>query len=200
MQALKHLRQQFRGARRQMPETLRQQAQQQISTRLLSFDLFQSAQWVAGYLANDGEYDPAIFLAQARVEGKVTLLPQVIAPGQPMQFAPYDANTPMNPNRFGIPEPDIPPDQIVPPDQLDIVLMPLVAFDEHGTRLGMGGGFYDRSFAFKRASHENTRPLLIGVAFEQQKSEQDLPAREWDVRLDVVVTEACFYQWPQKHS
>ena len=193
MPDLKELRQHYRAARRQLAEPQRQQAQQQIDARLQSLSVYPSAQRIAGYWANDGEYDPAGFLALARAAGKTTLLPQVIGLGQPMLFAPYDATTPMTPNRFRIPEPDS--DQSVPAEQLDMVLMPLVAFDEQGARLGMGGGFYDRSFAFRRQRGLEQRPFLVGVAFEQQKSEHLLPVRDWDVRLDTVVTEVRIYQW-----
>ena len=77
------------------------------------------------------------------------------------------------------------------PDQLDLVLAPLVVFDENRNRIGMGGGFYDRSFAMRKAV-EVTEPVLIGVAHELQKVDEIIP-QEWDVRLDMVVTDQAIY-------
>lgn len=91
-------------------------------------------------------------------------------------------------NRFGIPEPDRNAKRL-PSRLLSVVLLPLVGFDSDGNRLGMGGGFYDRTFGY--AIHSSARrPRLIGVAYECQRSADGLPRRPWDVPLDGVVTEA----------
>jgi len=78
------------------------------------------------------------------------------------------------------------------PQQLDLVLAPLVVFDENCNRIGMGGGFYDRSFAFRKDS-QVTKPVLIGVAHDFQKVQQIVP-EDWDVRLDMIVTNKAIYK------
>ena len=101
---------------------------------------------------------------------------------------PYTKTTPMAVNYFGIPEPDITPRKRCPTRSLDVVLMPLVAFDESGNRLGMGGGFYDQTFSYKSRSGNVSKPFLIGVAYEFQRVDS-LPTNWWDISLDGIVTE-----------
>ena len=72
--------------------------------------------------------------------------------------------------------------------QLDIVLLPLLAFDDRGNRLGMGGGYYDRLFA-SRLHRKTKQPLRVGLAFDCQQAER-LPMQAWDVPLHAVVTES----------
>ena len=93
-------------------------------------------------------------------------------------------------NEFGIPEPLLRSRRVTAITRLDLVLTPLVGFDEQGNRLGMGGGFYDRSFAYLRQRQRWRKPHLLGVAFELQNCEQGLPHQQWDVPLDGVVTES----------
>jgi 5-formyltetrahydrofolate cyclo-ligase len=107
-----------------------------------------------------------------------------------LRFAPWKPGDALASNRFGIPEPDLSPASLLEADALSLVVMPLVGFDDRGNRLGMGGGWYDRSFAFR---HERgAPPYLVGAAFAIQQ----VPAFEaeaWDVRLDAVCTEQrCF--------
>ncbi|MCP1363185.1 5-formyltetrahydrofolate cyclo-ligase, partial [Halomonas sp. BBD45] len=106
-------------------------------------------------------------------------------------FVHYHADTPMVANRFGIREPHTRHGahraRQLPPWALDLVLLPLVGFDDDGNRMGMGGGFYDRSFAFVR--YRRPRPRLIGVAHDCQRVER-LPVASWDVPLDAIVSDA----------
>jgi 5-formyltetrahydrofolate cyclo-ligase len=94
-------------------------------------------------------------------------------------------------NKFRLPEPDVDEAEMLAPDELDLVLAPLVVFDSERNRIGMGGGFYDRSFAFRKRP-EILQPMLIGVAHELQKVERIVP-QEWDVRLDMIVTDQAVY-------
>ncbi len=104
-------------------------------------------------------------------------------------FAAYRDGDPLQPNRFGIPEPVVPFGQLRHPMQLDLVLTPLVAFDGQGNRLGMGGGFYDRSFAFLHHRNHWRRPHLLGTAHHFQQCTQPLPAQSWDVPLSGISTD-----------
>ena len=89
-------------------------------------------------------------------------------------------------NRFGIPEPDLSADSLLAPAEMALVVVPLLGFTRSGQRLGMGGGFYDRTFAFRR--ERAAPPWLVGAAYSFQELEQ-LKTEAWDVPMDAVVTE-----------
>ena len=155
--------------------------------------LFQRSKHIAFYLPNDGEIDPAPLLAKARAMGKKCYLP-VLSPTwhNRLWFAPYDKNTRLTLNSFRIAEPACNWRQMRPPWTLDLILTPLVAFDDQGNRLGMGGGFYDRTLAYLQQRQHWCKPRLIGVAHEFQKIKR-LDHQPWDVPLHGAVTEKNFY-------
>jgi 5-formyltetrahydrofolate cyclo-ligase len=99
---------------------------------------------------------------------------------------PFTADSQLTPNRFGILEPDHRAGHKMPPHLLDIVLLPLVGFDRHGGRLGMGGGFYDTTFAFHQG--KKTKPWLLGLAHSCQEVDE-LELAAWDIPLYGVVTD-----------
>ncbi|MGA7966548.1 MAG: 5-formyltetrahydrofolate cyclo-ligase [Gammaproteobacteria bacterium] len=146
---------------------------------------FHAAECVAAYAALAGELDPAPLINAAFEAGKTVYLPRVLD-AQRMEFVRWQTGDPLQPNRFGIPEPAPDATRILAPEALDLVLVPLLGFDAHGNRLGFGAGFYDRAFAFKRDGR--TRPTLCGYAYAWQQTPPLITA-EWDVALDVVVTE-----------
>ncbi len=143
---------------------------------------------IAGYLAVRGEISVDALLRDARANGAVTTLP--IVNDETLLFAPFSDHTPMVKKRFGLLEPDIPVKSYLKPEELDCILVPLVAFDSAANRMGMGGGFYDKSFAFRREGEQ--QPMLIGVAHECQKSETVFH-EWWDVPLDMVITDKNIY-------
>lgn len=107
-----------------------------------------------------------------------------------LRFAPWKPGDALVTNRYGIPEPAVDASEALGPEDMAMVVMPLVGFDADGHRLGMGGGWYDRSFAFRQA--RAAPPWLVGAAFEVQR----LPAiagATWDVRLDAVCSERATY-------
>jgi 5-formyltetrahydrofolate cyclo-ligase len=149
---------------------------------------FLNSKRIACYLANDGEIDPEYIIQTAWKLLKQVYLP-VLSPFQSkLYFAPYTAGMEMHRNRFGIPEPACSPVNWVTAWQLDLMLLPLVAFDENGNRLGMGGGFYDRSLAYRRSRTHSLKPRLIGLAHELQR-EDKLEINSWDIPLDMIATE-----------
>jgi 5-formyltetrahydrofolate cyclo-ligase len=149
---------------------------------------FLNSNRLACYLANDGEIDPQHIIQTAWKFRKQVYLP-VLSPFQSkLYFAPYQAGMAMSINRFGIREPACNPVKWVTAWQLDLMLLPLVAFDENGNRLGMGGGFYDRSLAYRQSRTRSIRPKLIGLAHELQREEQ-LAVNSWDIPLDMIATE-----------
>jgi len=149
---------------------------------------FLNSSRIACYLANDGEIDPEYIIRSAWKLRKQVYLP-VLSPFQSkLYFAPYQAGMAMHINRFGIAEPACSPAKWVTAWQLDLMLLPLVAFDDNGNRLGMGGGFYDRSLAYRQSRSRSIRPKLIGLAHELQR-EQQLAANSWDIPLEMIATE-----------
>ena len=149
---------------------------------------------IAIYFSNDGEIDTSLLINNLWQENHVLYLP-VIHPFNKanLLFQRYEKNSPMRANRYGILEPKLNCTQICPLANLDYLLMPLVAFDNQGNRLGMGGGFYDRTLA--RLHEQNwQKPQLIGLAHECQKVEK-LPVESWDVPLKTIITPVQTYSW-----
>lgn len=190
----RQLRQTLRQQRRALTPQQQRQASQQLCARLWHCPAVRNARRIACYWPNDGEIDPRPFLHQARAAGKQTFLP-VLHPilGNRLWFCRHDSDEHLQPNRFGIPEPDLKRVSRTPAWALDVVLMPLVGFSESGGRLGMGGGFYDRTFAFRLTAHYRRQtPRLIGLAHECQRVD-NLPIAEWDVPMETVVTDGGIY-------
>lgn len=189
------LRRQLRALRRGLSLATRQQAALAVARHLESWPLAGAVR-IAGYWACDGELDPRPVLERAWTEGRQVFLPVLVGePPRSLRFAPYQAAAPLRRNRFDIPEPEVASTECLQAEDLDLVLVPLVAFDSTGTRLGMGGGFYDRSFAFPRGANEmGRRPYLLGLGYEFQ-AVAELIRQPWDVPLDAVVTERALYQF-----
>jgi 5-formyltetrahydrofolate cyclo-ligase len=101
---------------------------------------------------------------------------------------PLDEQTDWVENRFKIPEPRFEKNRLIAPELLDLVITPLLAFDGKGHRIGMGAGFYDRTFSFLNRSPRPSKPLLCGLAYAFQQV-ADTEPEGWDVSLDYVVTE-----------
>lgn len=181
-------RQLIRQAMREKRQALSDEQQlvhaKAIAKHALSAGFFTRAQKMAVYLANDGEANPVVLAEKAIYRGKQCVLP-ILHPSKKgfLQFADY--RLPRKRNRFGIEEPIA--REFVKAQHLDLVFMPLVAFDQQGGRLGMGGGFYDRSFEFLRHS-PLSKPKLIGLAHSFQQVES-LPIEDWDVPMHAIVTE-----------
>jgi 5-formyltetrahydrofolate cyclo-ligase len=194
---LASLRRQIRVARRLLSAEARSYAAERLAERLSLTHAFQRAERLAAYWAADGEMDPQPLMQRAWAAGKQVYLP-VIGIDRRLAFARYSDGSPLRPNRFGIPEPLVDADDWCDTIALQLVLMPLVAFDERGTRLGMGGGFYDQTFSFVRRRPHLQRPLLIGAAYELQRVSH-LERRPWDVPLDAVATEARIYHVSTAH-
>ena len=137
-------------------------------------------------MAGNGEMDPHLLLETAWEQQKKCYLPVLDNSGENrLFFAPYTRQTDLIANRYGIPEPAHDTQQRYPADQLDLVLVPLVAIDTTGNRVGMGKGYYDRTFAFMRRQPRPAKPILIGLAHHFQQVAK-LDANPWDVTLDGV--------------
>ena len=146
--------------------------------------LFQRARTVAAYEAFDGEPSLKQLFDDPRNRLKQFLLPVIRS--EHIRFAPRSLATRMQTNRFGIAEPRVRAATLS--RNIDIVLVPVVAFDASGKRLGMGSGYYDRRFAALRTRRCYFRPRLLGIAYEAQRADA-IPDEVWDVPLWGIVTE-----------
>lgn len=169
-------------------------AAEQITHHITSQHEFNAAWHIAFYKAFDGEIDPAQVLEKSAREGKHCYLP-ILHPVKhnSLWFMPYKPGDELRLNRFGIAEPIVDLEKLIEPWSLDLVFMPLVAFDKQGNRLGMGQGYYDRTFTFMREQHFH-KPLLVGLAYEWQQQKQ-IKAEDWDVPLAAVATEENFHRF-----
>jgi 5-formyltetrahydrofolate cyclo-ligase len=161
-----------------VPAAERPRAAAAIDRALASLGLPRPGSRISAFHPFDGEIDPSVLLARARVLGCRVYYP-VITSLRARRM------------RFVSPAGDASADTINP-RWLDLVLVPLVGFDERGTRLGMGAGFYDRHFAF--LTHRRTwhRPRLLGLAFDVQRVERLADAAH-DVPLWGIVTDRGIY-------
>lgn len=190
------LRRLLRNARNQLSPLQQRAAARALYRNLAQHPLFRRARHIGLYLAEDGEIDPRLLLREAQRRGKAVYLPVLHAwPRTRMDFQRLAHDEVLQPNRFGILEPRPRPSRQRAPWALGLILMPLVGFDEHGGRLGMGGGFYDRSLAYLRRRKTWRGPVLLGLAHECQKVDR-LPLAAWDVRMQAVVTDRRCYSGP----
>lgn len=188
-QDLVSLRREMRAKRRALSAAEGHKASQQAARQLSRQGIFLRARHVACYLANDGELSPQPLMEMAWRMGKQVYLPVLSeSHHNHLLFAPYAAGDKLVPNEFGILEPVKALHEYAPLMRLDLVLTPLVAFDGRGNRLGMGGGFYDRTFAFLRRRHAWLKPRLIGMAHGFQEVD-GLSRQPWDVLLRGILTE-----------
>lgn len=188
------LRRLLRQQRRQLSPLQQKKAARALYRQLAQHPLFRRARHLALYLPNDGEIDPRPLLREAQRRGKATYLPVLNAwPRTRMAFQRLMPGERLVRNRFRIEEPRTNPARQRPVWTLDLVLMPLVGFDEEGGRLGMGGGFYDRSLAYRSRRKQGQKPTLLGLAHECQKVDR-LPLASWDVRLQGTVTDGGWYR------
>lgn len=186
---LKQLRQDMRRRRRQLAATDQDRTALELARHARSLHEFRNARAVAAYIAADGEADPWRIIDVAWLRNKQVYLPIVSHLGwEHLWFAPAEPDSIYRENRFGIPEPVVPRSTWLRATHLDLVLMPLVAFDSQGNRLGMGGGFYDRALAYLLRRQSWRRPRLFGLAHGFQQVDS-LPRQHWDVPLDGIITE-----------
>ncbi|MBO0492443.1 5-formyltetrahydrofolate cyclo-ligase [Pseudomonas sp. Marseille-Q1929] len=193
------LRRMLRKARRELSPSEQRKAALGLYRQLAQQPLFRRAKHISLYLPTDGEIDPRLLLRAAQRRGKATYLPVLSAwPRTKMVFQRVRPGEKLLPNRFRILEPRVNIGQQRKVWALDLVLLPLVGFDDVGGRLGMGGGFYDRSLAYLARRKSWRKPTLLGLAHECQKVER-LAQASWDVPLAGTVTDKQWYiaQTPQ---
>lgn len=173
------LRQRMRQWRQQLSPEQQSSAALGLSDQCTALPGWANAQHIGLYLSADGEVSTAELAERVRATGKTPYLP--VLENKRLRFAQWNAGIALVANRYGIGEPD---ESVRRHDAqaLDILCLPVVAWDRYGTRLGMGGGYYDRTLA------QAPRPLLVGLAHSGQEADA-LPRDDWDITLDWIVTE-----------
>jgi len=208
------LRQESRLKRNSLSSSDQKQAASLLREKLSKHPKIQSAKHIAIYLANDGELNPKPFIQWCWKNNICVYLP-VIHPFSPgnLLFLHYQKNTVLIKNKYGIAEPKLNVATICPAKNLDIIFTPLVAFDEHGNRLGMGGGFYDRTLSHcqkvsaekyltpeekKQISSKKAMPVPypIGLAHNCQLTAL-IPIEHWDIPLPEIITPTYCYKKDQ---
>jgi 5-formyltetrahydrofolate cyclo-ligase len=179
------LRQQLRGRRLQLTDEERRSAALAAARHAGQLPAWAALRQVAVYLPANGEMDTGPLVTSCRAQGKALYLP-VIRHDRSLEFALWLETETLTANRFGIPEPANTAPRRAAAD-LDIIFMPLVGWDRAGNRLGMGGGFYDRTLT------DTTVSLRVGLAYDCQRAE-DINPEPWDIPLTHVVTETALYR------
>jgi 5-formyltetrahydrofolate cyclo-ligase len=192
------LRAELRARRRAIPAAQRIAAAETLAQRLLALPFAPKRGPVAGYWAMDGEI--ALHVWQLRLPADTTYCLPVLSDDGLLRFAPWRPGEALAANRYGIPEP-ADTGKALPAQAMALIVLPLVGFDACGHRLGMGGGWYDRTLAFRGALSDGARngasggtpappPWLVGAAFDAQRVDALRP-EAWDIALDAVCTETC---------
>ncbi|MFM2590946.1 5-formyltetrahydrofolate cyclo-ligase [Vibrio sp. TBV020] len=186
-------RQLIRQQRQQLSDDFQRQAGFDLCQQFFRLPEVLSAQHIALYLSADGEVDTAPLIEKLWQSGKHVYLP-VIHPFSKghLLFLHYTPDSPMVLNKYQIAEPKLDQTKIIPAQSLDIICTPLVGFDSSGHRLGMGGGYYDRTLAPWFNTGQGPKP--IGLAHDCQHVEA-LPIESWDVPLPKIVTPTKIWQW-----
>ncbi|QUJ67008.1 5-formyltetrahydrofolate cyclo-ligase [Photobacterium sp. GJ3] len=187
------LRQQIRLQRQALTPHQQEQASKAVLARFTQLKTIRDARHIAIYLSNDGELDTGPLIDWIWRQGKNVYLP-VLHPFSKghLLFLHYRPDSPMRCNRYGIAEPALDVRLVKPVHELDIVCTPLVAFDDQGQRLGMGGGYYDRTLSQWHQSGLGPQPL--GLAHDCQQV-RHLPSEAWDVPLPAILTPSAYHHW-----
>ena len=187
------LRSRYREDRSTLDRLRRQAWTAELNRHLLAAEAIVGARSVGAYLAFDGEPDVRFTLTQLARRGVTVALPVLPeSPDHGLSFRRWTPATPLRQNDHGISEPH--GTETIAPDDLGVLLIPLVAWDRSGRRLGMGGGWYDRTLALP-----GVEALRIGVAWSLQEA-ASLPEDPWDRSLDAVVTEQGWFTCPDRDA
>ncbi|GLS03017.1 5-formyltetrahydrofolate cyclo-ligase [Chitiniphilus shinanonensis] len=164
-----------------------------VATAKRAMRLLRASRRIAAYVPTGSELSTWPLMLHALHRGCEVYLPRVPRRGRRMSFVKWDASSDWRLGAYAIPEPDHP--EIVGARSLDVVFVPLVAFDANLARLGQGGGYYDATFHFRRMRRHWHKPLLVGLAFDEQRAD-DLPVERWDLHLDLVITPSGIFRRP----
>jgi 5,10-methenyltetrahydrofolate synthetase len=188
------LRRELRARRRNLSHSFRSQAARRFAMIATRTHLLRPHLRVAFYIPFGGEADPGELMKLARRLHCSQFLPVVSDfRRNRMRFVPFRTRDRLVANRYGIGEPRGALKRAVPVRTLDVIFVPLVAFDTSGARLGSGAGYYDRCLAHLNRERRWRKPKLIGLAYELQRVDR-IASQPWDVPLDAVLTERTLYR------
>mgnify|MGYP001817468535 CR=1 FL=1 len=179
------LRRRLREQRRGLDLDAQRRRADAVAARGFGVPEIAAARTVGTYLPDDGEVDPTPLTEKLDQRGAALHLP-VVGGDDLLRFRSWDLRSALVEGRWGIAVPDE-PSETRSTDELDVVIVPLVAADPRGTRIGRGVGYYDRALAHRLEL--DGRPLIVGYAHHFQLVDATLPRQPWDVPLDVLVTE-----------
>lgn len=162
-----------------------------IAQQLFELSIFQKSQHIACYLPHKAEVNTDEIIQTIWRLNKHCYLP-IINSDRTLSFAEYTAHTALVPNKFGILQPNLQEAIDKSAQELDLVITPLVCFNDERFRVGWGLGHYDRTFAFLLKKNRPTKPFLLGLAYNFQHCE-DISIHNWDVPLDLIITEKRLY-------
>lgn len=183
--AQKELRKAARAARSSLSSKERDKASEKIVDKVIRSSWFRSGRFVACYLSTEEEVDTWSLIERAWRMNKRVFAPR-IEKNFTMQFCELSAQSKLVLNQYGLPEPQ--DGEIIAPRALDLVITPVVAFDDDGNRIGMGGGYFDRTFSFLKDRKLLFHPKLIGLAFSCQRVDKIAP-NPWDIRIFQLINE-----------
>ena len=193
------LRKSLRQRRAAIGRTERRRAAVGLTRNALRHGLLTRYQRIGIYLAHGAEISTLPLINRALMLKRACYLPMLsCGRGRMLWFNRLQAGQTWVANRFGIPENTT--TQQLHARRLDLLFMPLVGFDDGGNRIGMGGGFYDTTLAYLRRRQAWRKPFLVGVAFECQRINGELPHDPWDVPLDAVLTERGLYRFKRRNT
>ncbi|HSN72183.1 MAG TPA: 5-formyltetrahydrofolate cyclo-ligase [Steroidobacteraceae bacterium] len=190
----KVLRRRLLALRRDVPAPLRRDAASRATAHARRCGLLAPGRSIGLYVAMRTEFDTGPLRNAALSLGCHVFVPRIVRwRGRRMQFLRQHAGGRLHFNRYGLAEPAARSSRPLAARRFDVVFVPLVGIDPTGTRLGMGGGYYDRYFAFRRRHRALRKPRLIGLAYDFQRV-PFIERAPWDVPLDGVLTESGFYR------
>ena len=187
---MKEIRNIIKEKRSQLSEKELRLTSKAITERIRSFKFPKELTKIGIYYAVNNEVDVHPLCKILWQESKRVYLP--IVEKKKLLFGEYRDTSNLKNNRFKIPEPIVGIESQISAFELDLIFMPLVAFDPMGNRIGMGGGFYDRTLDNKQLDNDLKKPILVGVAYEFQKQNKIQP-NSWDIPLDMIFTESKIY-------
>ncbi len=190
--AKRKIRKKICDKRAQLPQRYQHEVSDTIVNVIAQLPIYIQSKKQGFYFPYNGEIDTEKLWQQSHKMGKSCYFPVLNhSADNTLHFVPYHPGDPLTKNKYGIPEPIANIKDTVDVQQLDLVIVPVVAFNDAGYRLGMGAGYYDRTFNFLKEKG-SAQMNLIGVAYEFQKHDE-IPIDEWDVPLSAVVTEKKVY-------